>query len=67
MPVKNCVFCKENPVSKDKKIYPFCSDRCKLLDLGAWANETYRVEGNSCETELEEGAEESPTDTSLLQ
>jgi endogenous inhibitor of DNA gyrase (YacG/DUF329 family) len=22
---------------------PFCSERCKLLDLGAWANEDYRV------------------------
>ena len=22
---------------------PFCSDRCKLIDLGAWASESYRV------------------------
>ena len=22
---------------------PFCSERCKLLDLGAWASESYRV------------------------
>ncbi|MDR2016710.1 MAG: DNA gyrase inhibitor YacG [Burkholderiales bacterium] len=22
---------------------PFCSERCKLLDLGAWADETYRI------------------------
>lgn len=22
---------------------PFCSERCKLIDLGAWANEAYRV------------------------
>jgi len=22
---------------------PFCSERCKLADLGAWANEQYRV------------------------
>ena len=22
---------------------PFCSERCKLSDLGAWANESYRV------------------------
>lgn len=25
---------------------PFCSDRCRLIDLGNWASETYRVEGN---------------------
>jgi endogenous inhibitor of DNA gyrase (YacG/DUF329 family) len=22
---------------------PFCSERCKLLDFGAWASESYRV------------------------
>ena len=22
---------------------PFCSDRCKLIDLGEWANETRRI------------------------
>ena len=22
---------------------PFCSERCKLVDLGAWASEKYRV------------------------
>ena len=22
---------------------PFCSERCKLIDLGAWANESYRI------------------------
>jgi uncharacterized protein len=22
---------------------PFCSQRCKLIDLGAWGNEDYRV------------------------
>jgi endogenous inhibitor of DNA gyrase (YacG/DUF329 family) len=22
---------------------PFCSQRCKLIDLGAWASESYRI------------------------
>ena len=22
---------------------PFCSERCKMLDFGAWASEAYRV------------------------
>ncbi|MCX9155872.1 DNA gyrase inhibitor YacG [Niveibacterium sp. 24ML] len=26
---------------------PFCSERCKLIDLGAWADETYRVPGQA--------------------
>lgn len=24
---------------------PFCSDRCRLIDLGAWASEDYKVPG----------------------
>jgi uncharacterized protein len=24
---------------------PFCSERCRLIDLGAWATESYRVAG----------------------
>ncbi|MDB5814787.1 MAG: hypothetical protein JWN23_1904 [Rhodocyclales bacterium] len=24
---------------------PFCSERCKLIDIGAWASEAYRVPG----------------------
>ncbi|MFN8545448.1 MAG: DNA gyrase inhibitor YacG [Candidatus Binatia bacterium] len=25
---------------------PFCSDRCRVLDLGAWASERYRIAGD---------------------
>jgi hypothetical protein len=24
---------------------PFCSERCRTVDLGAWASESYRVDG----------------------
>ncbi|OSI15111.1 DNA gyrase inhibitor YacG [Neisseria dentiae] len=29
--------------SADNPFRPFCSERCKLIDLGAWANEDYAV------------------------
>ncbi len=29
--------------SKDNPFRPFCSERCKLIDFGAWANEEYSV------------------------
>jgi hypothetical protein len=29
---------------------PFCSERCKLMDLGGWATERYRVAGPEVET-----------------
>ena len=31
------------PWSPASKWRPFCSERCKTLDLGAWASEAYRV------------------------
>lgn len=24
-------------------VFPFCSDRCKLIDLGAWLDADYRI------------------------
>lgn len=27
----------------ENRFRPFCSERCKLIDLGAWAAEAYRV------------------------
>ncbi|MGZ5278382.1 MAG: DNA gyrase inhibitor YacG [Pseudobdellovibrionaceae bacterium] len=31
------IFAPENPFR------PFCTERCRLLDLGMWADETFRV------------------------
>jgi uncharacterized protein len=33
----------ESPWSAANKWRPFCSERCKMIDLGAWASESYRV------------------------
>ncbi len=31
------------PWGAQSRFRPFCSERCKLIDLGAWASEEYRV------------------------
>jgi endogenous inhibitor of DNA gyrase (YacG/DUF329 family) len=31
------------PFTPANKWRPFCSQRCKMIDLGAWASESYRV------------------------
>ncbi len=31
--------------SKDNPFRPFCSERCRLIDLGAWASDEYLIEG----------------------
>lgn len=44
-PVKTypCPRCGKPTVWADNPTKPFCSARCKLIDLGAWANEDYKV------------------------
>jgi len=36
---------------------PFCSERCRLIDLGAWAGEEYRIAGQA--PAPEDGCDES--------
>jgi hypothetical protein len=39
-----CPTCgKAAPYSPDNPYRPFCSQRCKLIDLGQWADEEYRI------------------------
>ena len=38
-----CPRCGEMSQWKDNAFRPFCSERCKLIDLGAWANDEYRL------------------------
>jgi endogenous inhibitor of DNA gyrase (YacG/DUF329 family) len=39
---------------------PFCSERCRLMDLGAWATESYRIPAKRAEDEGEDGIPEGP-------
>jgi endogenous inhibitor of DNA gyrase (YacG/DUF329 family) len=38
--------------------FPFCSPRCKTIDLGRWLGETYRVKGAPDEDEDPPGPDE---------
>ena len=31
------------PYAPENRWRPFCSERCRVIDLGAWASESYRV------------------------
>jgi hypothetical protein len=39
---------------------PFCSERCKLIDLGAWATEKYRVPVMESNDQSEDAAPGEP-------
>lgn len=45
-----CPTCKTSVTwSKDAIYRPFCSERCRLIDLGEWANEGHALPGPSSE------------------
>ena len=45
---------------------PFCSERCKTTDFGAWAAERYRIAGDSRSDRADDWGEsgDAPTDDS---
>jgi endogenous inhibitor of DNA gyrase (YacG/DUF329 family) len=47
-----CPICKKvikNTTKKWRKsgYFPFCSGRCKLIDIGAWFDGKYRINGGA--------------------
>jgi endogenous inhibitor of DNA gyrase (YacG/DUF329 family) len=38
-----CPTCKKETEPAGNPFRPFCSERCKLIDLGRWAAGDYRV------------------------
>ncbi|MEO5897397.1 MAG: DNA gyrase inhibitor YacG [Vicinamibacterales bacterium] len=45
MPEPTCSYCRRRPVESGWR--PFCSERCKLADLGTWLTGGYRVPGKA--------------------
>jgi endogenous inhibitor of DNA gyrase (YacG/DUF329 family) len=64
MPARPCPICRK-PVSwETNPLRPFCSQRCKTLDLGAWASGAYQLPGESGQNE--EGASEGASAPDML-
>ena len=49
MPLVKCPTCGKQVNYSGNEFRPFCSERCKLLDLGAWADEEYQLPAESAE------------------
>jgi|MudIll2142460700_1097286.scaffolds.fasta_scaffold09295_4 hypothetical protein len=45
--VVRCPTCRRPVVWQENPHRPFCSERCRLIDLGQWADERYRIPGES--------------------
>ena len=56
-----CPTCKK-PLPKRGPDFPFCSEHCRLIDLGKWASGAYVI--SSPVTDISEAVEESrPADS----
>lgn len=53
-----CPTCKTIVVRSDEH-FPFCSDRCRLIDLGKWASGGYRISSPIMDPELLEEIDNS--------
>ncbi|MBX9766022.1 MAG: DNA gyrase inhibitor YacG [Bdellovibrionales bacterium] len=38
-----CPTCKKPIIYEESPARPFCSERCKLIDLGEWASESFKI------------------------
>jgi len=45
-----CPTCRELARWEGNRFRPFCSERCKDHDLGAWATERHRIPGEPVPT-----------------
>jgi len=52
-----CPICKNTTTWEENPWRPFCSERCKLIDLGKWVSDEYKIPVKS-EEEIEGIAEE---------
>ncbi|MEW6109854.1 MAG: DNA gyrase inhibitor YacG [Nitrospirota bacterium] len=53
-----CPICKNITTWEENPHRPFCSEHCKMIDLGAWASEEYRIAGKKEEEEDEKEQKE---------
>ncbi len=53
-----CPTCRKVVLATDED-FPFCSDRCRLLDLGKWASGDYKISSPILDPDLLEELEHS--------
>lgn len=53
-----CPQCKKLVEYEGNEFRPFCSKRCKIIDLGDWADQKYAVPVDKSENEFTEDEDE---------
>lgn len=50
----DCPHCQKNFEYYSSESRPFCSDKCKMIDMGGWLNESYAIAGPSHSVYIED-------------
>ena len=59
----SCPICKRPTDSDANAEFPFCSERCRLLDLGNWASEKYVISSPAFDESMFENIEKQLSGT----
>ena len=63
MPMPACPVCKKpSPARTENPSFPFCSPRCRAVDLGRWLGEEYRVPDKQADEQEDGVPPQRPTD-----
>jgi uncharacterized protein len=54
-----CPTCHTEVSWENNPYRPFCSERCRLIDLGAWAEERYKIPSRDSESSKEDDDDDS--------
>ena len=60
MRTHRCPTCRRETTLAGNPTRPFCSERCRLLDLAAWADERFRIPGDPVPTEPDAPGHDEP-------
>lgn len=53
----NCPHCSLEFLYYSSDFRPFCSERCKMVDMGMWLEEAYAIKGPSFDPYIEQREE----------
>jgi len=59
--VVKCPTCRKETTWENNSHRPFCSDRCQLIDLGAWTEGRFKIAGDQLDSPVDDQDDDDET------